>query len=64
MWLAVLPLGAAGFLGWIIAKSMLQAPASQNWSILSVVLLGIILMFVARFGLRSPFFAIRRESGD
>jgi len=26
VWLGVLPLGAAGFLGWIIAKSMLQAP--------------------------------------
>jgi amino acid transporter len=64
VWLGVLPLGAAGFLGWIIAKSMLAAPASQNWSILGVVVLGIVLMFVARFGLRSPFFAIRRESAD
>jgi amino acid transporter len=64
VWLGVLPLGAAGFLGWIIAKSMLAAPANQNWSILGVVVLGIILMFVARFGLRSPFFAIRRERAD
>jgi amino acid transporter len=62
VWLGVLPLGAAGFLGWIIAKSMLQAPASQNWAILGVVVVGFILMFVARFGLRSPFFGIRRES--
>jgi amino acid transporter len=62
VWLGVLPLGAAGFLGWIIAKSMLQAPASQNWAIVGVVVVGFILMFVARFGLRSPFFAIRRES--
>jgi amino acid transporter len=62
VWLGVLPLGAAGFLGWIIVKSMLQAPASQNWSILGIVVVGIVLMFVARFGLRSPFFGIRRES--
>ena len=62
VWLGVLPLAAAGFLGWIIVKSMLQAPASQNWSILGIVLVGVVLMFVARFGLRSPFFGIRRES--
>jgi amino acid transporter len=62
VWLGVLPLAAAGFLGWVIVKSMLQAPASQNWSILGIVLVGVALMFVARFGLRSPFFGIRRES--
>ncbi|HEY6315124.1 MAG TPA: APC family permease, partial [Streptosporangiaceae bacterium] len=62
VWLGVLPLGAAGFLGWIIVKSMLQAPANQNWSILGIVLIGVVLMFVARFGLQSPFFGIRRES--
>ena len=64
VWLGVLPLAAAGFLGWIIVKSMLQAPANQNWSILGVVVLGLILMAVARFGLRSPFFGIGRESAD
>ena len=60
--LGVLPLAAAGFLGWIIVKSMLQAPANQNWSILGIVVVGLILMFVARFGLRSEFWSIRRES--
>jgi hypothetical protein len=62
VWLGVLPLGAAGLLGWIIAKSMLQAPANQNWAILGVVVVGFGLMFLARFGLRSPFFAIGRPS--
>lgn len=60
--LGVLPLGAAGFLGWIIVKSMLKAPAAQNWPLVGIVVLGVILMFVARYGLRSPFFGIRRES--
>jgi amino acid transporter len=64
VWLGVLPLAAAGFLGWIIVKSMLQAGAPENWSILGIVVVGIVLMFVARFGLRSPFFAIRRESAS
>src|SRR6516165_3766998 len=44
VWLGVLPLGATGFLGWIIVKSMLQAPANQNWSILGIVVVGLIFM--------------------
>jgi len=62
IWLGVLPLAAAGFLVWIIVKSMLQAGAPENWSILGTVVLGLVLMLVARFVLRSPFFGIRRES--
>jgi len=62
--LGVLPLAAAGFLGWIIVKSMLKAPATQNWPLLGIVVVGLILMAFARFGLRSPFFGIRRESSD
>jgi amino acid transporter len=64
VWLGVLPIGAAVFLVWIIFRSMQLAAAPENWSILGVVVLGVILMFVARFGLRSPFFGIARESSD
>jgi amino acid transporter len=64
VWLGVLPLAAAGFLGWIIVKSMLQAPAPQNWSILGIVVVGVILMFVVRLVLRSDFWGIQRESGE
>ena len=64
VWLGVLPLAAAGFLGWIIVRSMQKAGAPENWSILGIVGVGVILMFVARFGLRSPFFRIPRESSD
>jgi amino acid transporter len=60
--LGILPLAAAGFLGWIIVKSMLQAPANQNWAILGIVLVGLIVMLVARFWLRSEFWGLRRES--
>ena len=58
----VLPLGAAGFLGWIVVQSLRVAPLSQVWSLVGIIGVGIILMLVARFGLRSPFFQIRRES--
>jgi amino acid transporter len=60
--LGVLPIAAAVFLAWIIVRSVQAAPASQDWSLAVIVLLGLILLGVARLGLRSEFFAIRRES--
>jgi amino acid transporter len=60
--LGILPVGAAGFLVWIIYESVKDAPASQVWSLIGVVVLGVILMVGSRFLLRSPFFQIARES--
>jgi amino acid transporter len=59
----ILPVGAVGFLGWVMVKSIMAAPASQLWSLAGVGAAGVALMFVARFVLRSPFFRIPRESG-
>ncbi|HEY5361871.1 MAG TPA: APC family permease [Streptosporangiaceae bacterium] len=58
----LLPLAAAGFLGWILVKSLLAAPSTQIWSIVGIVVAGLLLMLAARLVLRSPFFQIRRES--
>jgi len=60
--LGVLPLAAAGFLGWVLVLSLMDAPASQVESVIGIVLLGVVLMLVARFGFRSDFFSVRRES--
>jgi amino acid transporter len=60
----ILPLGAAAFLVWLLIKSLLAAPAPQLWSVAAVVASGIVLMFVARFVLQSPFFQIPRETAD
>jgi amino acid transporter len=60
--LGILPLAAAAFLVWVIARSVQTAPAAQNWSLASIVAIGLVLMLAARFGLRSPFFSIPRES--
>jgi uncharacterized membrane protein len=38
------------------------APASQVWSVAGVLAVGVILMFVARFVLKAPFFQLPRES--
>jgi amino acid transporter len=61
--LGVLPIASAAFLAWIVVKSLQEAPASQRWSMLGIVLAGVVLMFVARFVLRSDFFGIARETG-
>ena len=62
MVLGVLPLAAAAFLGWILVRSLYLAPAAQVWSMAAIVAVGVLLMLVARFVLRSPFFHVRRES--
>ena len=58
----VLPLAAAGFLGWIFVKSLGEAPWSQRWSLIGIVIAGLVLMLSARFVLRSSFFSLPRES--
>ena len=37
----VLPLAAAGFLVWISMKSLQAAPASQIWSLVGIVAVGV-----------------------
>jgi amino acid transporter len=54
--IGILPLGAAGFLGWIFARSIMTAPVSQRWSLTGIVAAGVILMVVARVVWRPRFF--------
>jgi amino acid transporter len=61
--LGLLPIASALFLAWIVVKSLEQAPSSQRYSLVAIVLIGLVLMFVARFLLRSDFFRIARETG-
>jgi amino acid transporter len=61
--LGVLPLLAAGFLGWMFEQTLqTQTSWATRWSLIGILALGLVLMFVARFGLRSTFFQIPRES--
>ena len=41
----LLPLGAAGFLGWIFVRSLAEAPWTQRWSFIGIVIAGLVLMF-------------------
>jgi len=58
----VLPLAAAGFLVWVVVKSLLTAPASQLWSLVGIVVVGLVLMFLAKFKDHAAFFSLKRES--
>ena len=60
--IGLLPLAAAAFLGWLLVKSVQAAPAAQVWSLGGILVAGLAVMLTARFGLRSAFFTIARES--
>ena len=58
----VLPFLAAGFLAWMIEQALGQAPAAQIWTLVGILCAGVLLMLIARFGARSNFFQLPRES--
>ena len=58
----VLAAASAGFLVWMVVKYLTTAPAAQNWSVAGILISGVVMMLVARFWLRSPFFQVRPES--
>jgi amino acid transporter len=60
--LGLLPLASIVFLAWVAIKSMLSAPAAQNYSLLGFLVLGLILLLIAKFVWKSSFFDTRRES--
>jgi len=60
--LGLLPFAAAVFLGWVFWKSLQGAPSTQRWSLIGIIALGVVMMLIARFGLRSRFFQIPLES--
>jgi amino acid transporter len=60
--LGILPIASAGFLVWMVVKFMTTAQAAENWSVAGIFISGLIMMLIARFWLRSPFFQVQRES--
>jgi amino acid transporter len=60
--LGLLPLGSAGFLVWMVERSLSTAALPERWAMVGIVGAGLLLMLVARFVLKSPFFQIHRES--
>jgi len=60
--LGLLPLASAGFLGWVVVKTLLAAPPPQLWSLAGIVSLGLILIPIVRFVLRPQYFQFRPET--
>ncbi|MGD0703393.1 MAG: APC family permease [Trebonia sp.] len=60
--LGAAPIASAAFLLWMVVKYLTTAPASQVWSMIGIILSGLVMMAVSRFWLKSPFFAVQRES--
>jgi amino acid transporter len=60
--LGLLPLGAVAFLGWVLVRSFAAAIPAQKWSLAAVLAVGVVLMLLARFVWRSPFFRLTREA--
>jgi amino acid transporter len=61
--LGILPLLSAAFLVWLTERSIqTQSTPTENWTIVIILALGLVLMLIARFGLKSAFFRIPRES--
>jgi amino acid transporter len=58
----IMPFAAAAFLAWIVVRSLQAAPASQRLSVAGIIGVGVVLMLIARFVLRSSFFQLPRES--
>ncbi|MGO9163652.1 MAG: hypothetical protein ACLP7J_23695, partial [Streptosporangiaceae bacterium] len=52
--LGLLPLAAAGFLGWVLWQYLATTTPAQRWAIGAVTAAGLALMATARYGLRSP----------
>ena len=61
---AIEPCAAAAFLAWIVVRSLQAAPASQRLSVAAIIAVGVVVMLVARFALRSEFFQIPRDSAS
>jgi hypothetical protein len=60
--LGIPPVLAAGFLGWITYKVAAESARVGDLIPRGVAVLGVLLMFAARYILKSPFFHIQRES--
>jgi amino acid transporter len=58
----VLPLVGAAVLSWVLVKSFPALTPSARWTVAGVAVLGVVLMGLVAWVVRSPFFKVRRSS--
>jgi hypothetical protein len=60
--LGILPLGAIGFLAWVFYKQVATTTVAQKWTLVGIVVAGLLLMLASRVFLRSSFYRVPLES--
>ncbi len=60
--LGILPMGAVGFLAWVVVESLLTAFDGLLWSFVGIVAVGLVLLVFARLGAGAQFFRLSRQS--
>jgi amino acid transporter len=58
----ILPFAAAAFLAWMVEQAVTAAPASQNWTLVAILAIGVVLLLFGRFVSRSNFYQLKREA--
>jgi amino acid transporter len=58
----IFPLGGAAVLAWVLAKSIPALSPTARWTVAGVGILGVVLMVINAWILRTPFFQIRRST--
>jgi len=59
--IGILPIGAAGFLIWIMVKSIQGESAGQKWALIGILGVGILVMLAVRIIMRPQFFQLPTE---
>jgi hypothetical protein len=57
----ILPLAAVAFLGWIVVKTVQSGTSPERWSLIGIVVAGVIVMLAVRVIVRPAFFQTPRE---
>jgi amino acid transporter len=60
--LGILPLGAIGFLAWVFYKQVATTTTVQKWTLVGIIVVGLLLMLASRVFLRSSFYRVALES--
>jgi amino acid transporter len=58
----IFPLAGAAVLTWVLARSLPTLGSTARWTVATVGVLGVVLMGLSAWILRSPFFRIRRST--
>jgi amino acid transporter len=59
--IGILPAGAIAFLGWIVVRTVQTGTSQERWSLIGIVVAGVVVMLALRVIVRPEFFHTPRE---